>query len=216
MKFILNKDKLVDIVKAENEKNPNSGSINYYEAEVEYDESWNGLSIEAILIKKEEEEGTSVAVIDNKVFIDKKLNGRYSIGFVGYTIENNVKTYQISTDLQAINFIKGAGEIEVSNAEDVPTPSEWEIYMAQLQEFMNNANQIIDEANTLDVDADGEILTITKKDGTQKEVNIKGEKGDCNFATFEVNNNMELVMNKTEDMLLEFNLNENGELEVII
>lgn len=212
MKFILNKD----TISIEKDTVPNSGSINYYEAEVEYDDSWNELSIEAIFLKENEDKGTSVAVINNKMYIDQKLRGSFLIGFKGYTIENNVKTYQISTNLQRVHFNLGAGEIEVSNAEDVPTPSEWEIYIAQLQEFMNNANQIIDEANTLDVDADGEILTITKKDGTQKEVNIKGEKGDCNFATFEVNNNMELVMNKTEDMLLEFNLNENGELEVII
>lgn len=44
----------------------------------------------------------------------------------------------------------------------------------------------------------------------------KGEKGDCNFATFEVNSNMELVMNKTEDMLLDFSLSEDGILSVII
>lgn len=214
MKFILNKDKLVDIVK--DEKNPNSGSINYYEAEVEYDESWSGLNIEAIFRKDKEEKGKSIAVINNKMQIDQELYGRYYIGFKGYKIENEIKIYQISTNLVPMFYPQGAGEIETTNADDVPKPSEWEIYMAQLQEFMNNANQIIDEANTLDVDADGETLTITKKDGSQKEVNIKGEKGDCNFATFEVNNNMELVMNKTEDMLLEFNLNENGELEVII
>ena len=44
----------------------------------------------------------------------------------------------------------------------------------------------------------------------------KGEKGDCNFATFKVNSNMELVMNKTEDMLLDFSLSEDGILSVII
>ena len=44
----------------------------------------------------------------------------------------------------------------------------------------------------------------------------KGEKGDCNFATFEVSDTMELVMNKTEDMLLEFILSEDGYLSVAI
>lgn len=44
----------------------------------------------------------------------------------------------------------------------------------------------------------------------------KGEKGDCNFATFEVNADMELVMNKTEDMLLDFSLSEDGILSVVI
>lgn len=51
-----------------------------------------------------------------------------------------------------------------------------------------------------------------------EKVNIrgpKGEKGDCNFATFTIENGC-LIMNKTDDILLEFNLNANGELEVII
>lgn len=48
MKFILNKDKL----EIENIELVNSGSISYYEADVEYDESWNGLAIEAVMLKK--------------------------------------------------------------------------------------------------------------------------------------------------------------------
>lgn len=42
----------------------------------------------------------------------------------------------------------------------------------------------------------------------------QGPKGDCNFATFEIENG-NLIMNKTEDLLLDFELN-NGYLEVII
>ena len=60
-------------------------------------------------------------------------------------------------------------------------------------------------------------LGIKKENETDYEyVELKGETGDCNFATFEINNNMELVMNKTDDMLLDFRLNNNMELEVII
>ena len=174
MKFVLNKDKLL----IQETQYLNSGSINYYEAEVEYDEAWNNLSKEAILIKTGENTGKSIAVVNNKIFIDQDVKGSYSIGFIGYTIENNVKVYQISTKLKTIFFAKGAGEIEVSNSSEVPTPSEWEIYLAQVQEFINNGNEIINQANNLDVDLEGNILTITKKDGTEESVNTKGEKGD--------------------------------------
>ena len=65
-------------------------------------------------------------------------------------------------------------------------------------------------------------LTITKADGTKESVEIldgeKGEKGDageCNFATFEIENGS-LIMNTNENMLLDFKINENGELEVVI
>lgn len=137
MKFILNKDKLI----IEDKEKPNSGSVKYYEAEVEFDESWNDLTKEIIIVPKEcgsySNIGTSSMVINNKVFIDKSLSGFYGIGFIGYTIENEEKTYQISTNLQSIHFRKGAGEIEISD-EDVPTPTQWEIYYAQIQELIQN------------------------------------------------------------------------------
>lgn len=174
MKFQINKDYLTLIDK----KEPiNSGSINYYEIECVFDESWNNLVKKAIIIKKGSDKGVSIAVIDDKIYIDKNNFGFYKIGFVGYSIENEEKTYQISTNLKEIYFNKGAGEIETTNGEDIPTPTEWEIYLASIQEFINNANVIINQANNLDVDANGEILTITKKDGSTKDVNIKGDIG---------------------------------------
>lgn len=176
MKFILDKDK-VQILDKHNLK---SGSINYYIAEVEHDESWNGLTIEARIVRKEngiiQEIGKSIAVINNEMYIDKELSGTYAIGFIGYTIENNVKTMQISTNLVGLYFNMGAGEIEVDNSQEIPTPSEWEIYLSQVQEFMNNANSKINQANNLDLDVSktGKVatVTITKKDGIMKSVDI--------------------------------------------
>lgn len=213
MNFIINDNVLK--VQHDERQMPRSGTINDYLENVITDESWQGLTIVCKIVKENGNAGIERAVIDGKVYIDKEIKERYAIGFIGYTIENDVKTYQKSTNLIIIPYVKGAGEIE-TEGEEIPTPSEWEIYVSQIQEFIRQGQLIVDGANNLDVDSDGTILTITKKDGTQKSVNVKGEKGDCNFATFEVNSDMELVMNKTEDMLLEFNLNENSELEVII
>lgn len=143
MKFILNKDTLeLDKIVV-----GNSGSVNYYEAEVEYDESWNNLNIEAVIVKKDEDVGTSIAVINNKFFIDKNLSGTYYIGFVGYTIENDKKTYQISSNLKGIYFDKGAGEIETEN-EELPTPSEWEIYIAQIKSIVSDIEGLTDKLNS--------------------------------------------------------------------
>lgn len=243
MKFIINGDKL----KIEQAETINSGSFKDYLMPVEYDESWDNLNIEAIIAQDKSNQGISRAVIDNQVYIDMPQKKRYIIGFIGYTIENNQKIRQKTTDLKIIPMLKGAGEIEVTNTEEIPTESEWEIYLAQVQEFIDNGNEIITQANNLDIDVNKEgriaTITITKKDGTQKSedvedgigldynwqgtsLGIKKETeqeyeyvdlvGDCNFATFEINENMELVMNKTTDMLLDFEINENGELEVII
>lgn len=213
MNFIINDNVLK--VQHDDKQMPRSGTINDYLENVITDNSWEGLTVVCKIIKEKGNIGIERAVINGQVYIDKEIKERYAIGFIGYTIESNVKTYQKSTNLVIIPYVKGAGEIE-TEGEEIPTPSEWEIYVSQIQEFIRQGQQIVDGANNLDVDSDGTILTITKKDGTTKEVNVKGEKGDCNFATFEVNSDMELVMNKTEDMLLEFNLNENSELEVII
>ena len=162
MKFIINKDELtVD----DKEEIFNSGSVNYYEAEVEFDESWNRLTVKAVIVPMEygayEDEGKSVAVINNKIYIDKKMSGTYGIGFVGYTIEDDIKTYQISTNLQSIWFNKGAGEIETSE-EDLPTPSQWEIYIAQIQEMLDNIETVPSGGTTGQVlakktDADGDV-----------------------------------------------------------
>lgn len=43
--------------------------------------------------------------------------------------------------------------------------------------WIEQANAKLNEIDTFDVDADGETLTITKKDGTTKEVDIKGDTG---------------------------------------
>ena len=66
MKFILNKDRLT-IEKSKTERQ-NSGSINYYLVDIEHDEEWNGLSIEAILVNSNGE-GIHRAVINNQFYI---------------------------------------------------------------------------------------------------------------------------------------------------
>lgn len=176
MKFILNKDEL----EIQDEECLNSGSVKYYEAEVEHDEEWNGLTIEAVIVRKEggaiQDIGTGIAVINNKIYVDKELSGSYAIGFIGYTIEDEVKTMQISTNLVGLYFNMGAGEIEVDNSQEIPTPSEWEIYLSQVQDFINNANAKINQANNLDLDVSktGKVatVTITKKDGIMESVDI--------------------------------------------
>ena len=135
MKFILDKDTLT----VTDVETINSGSVNYYEADVEYDKSWDNLVIKAILINNCKDEGTQVAVINNKVFLDRNKSGRFKIGFIGYKIENEQKVYQISTNLQSIFIQKGAGGFEIEEG-NVPTPTEWEIYIAQIQEMLKDVS----------------------------------------------------------------------------
>ena len=157
MRFILNKDTL----EIENIEVVKSGSVNYYEADVEYDESWNGLTIEAVIVKTDEDTGTSVAVINNKIYIDRNTKGTHCIGFVGYKIEEEKKIYQVSTNLQKMYFDLGAGEIETQN-EEVSTPTEWEIYIAQIQEMLNSSKISVSDLEKVLQD----ILEAIQKGGT--------------------------------------------------
>lgn len=143
MKFILNDDKLT----IDNKNYLNSGSVKYYEIEVNYNLAWENLTIEAKLIKEDDKKGSAVLVIDNKVYIDRNIKGNYFIGFVGYEIKNNEKVYQISTNLINVYFQRGAGEIEINESE-IPSTSQWEIYTDQIQDMvkgLENEVQLVEE-----------------------------------------------------------------------
>lgn len=101
------------------------------------------------------------------------------------------------------------------NAE-IEQPDEYETWIEIANTKLNQFDNLNVEVKKVD---NISTLTITKKDGTTNSVEIldgeKGDKGDCNFATFDIEDGV-LIMNTTEDMLLDFNLNDKGELEVII
>lgn len=164
MKFVINKDTLT----IEENKFYNSGSVDYYEAEIQFDETWNDLTIEAIITKMGENKGISRSPINNKLMLDIQEFGTYTIGFVGYKIENEEKIYQISTDLGVIQYNQGAGEIETEN-EPIPTVTEWEIYIAQIQDMIDNIEDMDITAEKIGKQT---TITITKKDGTIQEVVI--------------------------------------------
>lgn len=162
MKAKINKDRLT-ITELECQ---NSGSVNYYELLCEFDASWNGLNKEMVLAQGID--GIHRAVIDNKVYIDKEKSGIYDIGFVGYTIENNEKIYQVSTNLVAVNIQRGAGEIDIVEGH-IPTPTEWETYISQIYDMISD----IQDMDISAVKVDGvTTVTITKRDGTTQTVQI--------------------------------------------
>lgn len=182
MKFILNNDKLI----IEDKTYINSGSIKFYEIEVEHNNLWNDLIIEARLIKEDSEKGVALSVINNKVYVDKNISGNYFIGFIGYKLENNEKIYQISTNAINLYFQRGGGEIEISD-EDLPSISQWDIYIAQIQDITRNLeNEVkiverklergdfngkngkdgISPEVTITENSDGALITITDANGT--------------------------------------------------
>jgi len=96
------------------------------------------------------------------------------------------------------------------NAE-IEQPDEYETWVEIFETYINQIENLNIEIEKVE---NTTYVTLTKKDGSQETYEIKD--GTSNFATFEINDNMELVCYTTDDMYLEFNINDNGELEVLI
>lgn len=203
MRFILNKDK----VTLEGYFDTNvSGTIKYYEIPIEHDETWENLVIKAIIVNKDEDTGEEISVINNKFFIDKKKSGTYRVGFVGYTIENEQKVYQVSTDLVSFIIDKGAGEIEGVESHDIPTPSEWEVYIAQIQSMVDdfedkiptklsqlqNDNHTVQDENYVHTDNNFSNEDKTKLDSLENydDTEIKDDIQEINGDIDEINTNL--------------------------
>ena len=221
MKFILNKDDL----EIKETHLLNSGSTKYYEATVEYDEQWKRLTIVAVMTKKGESIGKNIAVINNRVYIDEDISGTYLIGFVGYTIENEQKTYQISTNLKSIYFNKGAGEIQTQN-EIVPTPSEWEIYVSQLQTIVDDmkaelhieVEEVEEKLENGDFNGKSayEVAIDNGFEGTETEwlaslEGKQGDRGDSGIVAFELREGNLIAISEAEENINKFKIS-NGHM----
>lgn len=99
---------------------------------------------------------------------------------------------------------------ESINAE-IEQPDEYETWVEIFDTYLNAIDNINIEMEKIE---DTTYVTLTKKDGTTETVEIKD--GGSNFASFEINDNMELICNTTDDMYLEFDINDDGELSVLI
>lgn len=109
MKININKD-YASIVE---EESLNSGAVNLYEVEPTFSEEWDNLTIKMIVL-----DGNNVAIavgyMDGKFTIPELEEGVYNIGFVGYSVENEIKTKQISTNLIPKMLYKGAGDNSIT------------------------------------------------------------------------------------------------------
>ena len=190
-----------DNVEIVNEKNINSGAIQYYEVKLNFDESWNGLTKVMKMINVNDGEAQEVAVIDDtKVCIDAEYHGTYDIGFIGYTVEGDKKIYQISTELKPIYVDMGAGEITGSNR--VPKLNEWELYIQQIKEMCDGV--VIDRIEKTATEDLVDTHTIFYTNGTKYEFTVtnahtpvKGEDYYTNEEKTEMKNEILSSVNTT-------------------
>ena len=138
----------------------NSGSIDYYEIDTEFTSDWDNLTKYAIINGAE---AVKIPVVANKVKVDRNTSGTYYIGFVGYTIDDDKKTFQISTNLQPIYFQIGAGELPAADPQDLPDPTTWEAYLNEIQAIVDGAENVNITSEKIE---DTTYITTTDKTGT--------------------------------------------------
>lgn len=200
----------------------NSGGIDYYEVKVEFDETWNDLTKYAILVKKDDSTTKRINIIDNKFYINTKNSGMHYIGFLGFKLnEKGEKIYQIPTNLVSKRLIQSAGSFDEEES-DVPSASEWELYIAQIQDIIagissipkgGTTGQVLTKLSNNDEDADWQ----EEKDPTvpahvkaikQEDIsnwNNKAEKGNIPTKVSELENDSEFI-NKSITNLVNYYL----------
>jgi hypothetical protein len=117
--------------------------VNEFALEFEFDDSWN---YETKYVIFDNEESTyKRPIINNQVIIPSELlNGKTTIQIYAQDVENNeiVKrkpSFKYSFSILNSLFPEGVEE------NDLPTPSQWEIYISQIEEMCNNLQDQFDD-----------------------------------------------------------------------
>ena len=117
--------------------------INEFAIEFEFDDSWNYET--KYVIFDNEETTYKRPIINNQVIIPSELlNGRTTIQIYGQNVENGeiVKrkpSYKYSFSI--LNSLSTEGQEE----SELPTPSQWELYISQIEELCNDLQDQFDD-----------------------------------------------------------------------
>jgi len=146
---------------------------------------------------------------------------------VGETYQLPVKSVLTKTGRTNLQLVitEGVDEEEIpifkSNKFYLVTNASINAEIEQPDEYLSwieTANTKLNQMDNLDIDASKEgkvsTITITKKDGSEESVEVLD--GTFEFGSFEVNDDMELICYLGDDADLEFLINDNGEMEVLI
>ena len=122
-------------------------------------------------------------IVNNKCSFPSEVlvkKGMVEIGVVAYLVESGQEIKRYNPSPVFINTLAGSLK-EAKNTQPI-TPSEMEQYEQALNDGLNAISEAIDNAERLDIDAtktdNVATITITKQDGTTKEVEIlDGETG---------------------------------------
>ena len=159
------------------------------------------------------------SILNNECFIPAEVlqeRGNVIFGVYAYKVIEDKLELRYSPHPTYFDVLLGSYNQDVEESQEI-TPSQFEQYMQALNNGLNQVQDSISELNQATDNANDLVDEINQKLENGDFKGEKGDKGDCNFATFEINlDTGELEMNKTEDLLLDFDINSDGYMEVVI
>lgn len=153
--------------------NINAGEYNITPCEFTFTEEYENLAKEAIFSSCD---GSVIktSILSNQCTIPFEVlqqEGNVLLGVYAYETDDDELVLRYSPTPQYFNVKKGS--FQVGNDPDLPSPTEWERVLEQI-------NQAIEETNNLNITANKEgkvtTITITKKDGTTQTIEIEDGK----------------------------------------
>lgn len=192
MKLIVNPHKI------EIEKTPvNEREVNITECQFEFSEEITNEFVKEAYFTLNGESYKQV-IVNNECDIPHEVlekKGTVEIGVVAFIIEDETIVKRYNPSPVYISTLDGSLK-DAENSQPI-TPSEFEQYeqalqdgLAEVDERLDEANAIIEQANNLDINVEktGKVatVTITDKTGTDKSVNVCD--GDSGIVLFEIDN----------------------------
>lgn len=121
-----------------------------------------------------------IDIVDNECSIPAEVLEKefetITLGVYGYAVDqsDNLELRYSPTPFEF--YVERGSYKEGGETPEIITPTQYELYSQKLQEGLNEIDEAVQEANNLDLDAEKvehtTTVTITKKDGTTKEVDI--------------------------------------------
>jgi len=119
--------------------------VNQYAIEFDFDETWNFEEKYCVFQDEFEEQTFKRAIINNQVIVPGELlNGRITIQVYGQNIENDVITNR-QPSLKYVFSILNSLPTNASEEQNVPTPTQWELYIEQIEEMCNGLQSQFDD-----------------------------------------------------------------------
>ena len=186
-----------------------TGNVETYPIQLTFSEEYKNLAKTIIYLADEEtikQSVTNETEVNIPFEVLEKLREHLYIGVFAYEIKDKLIVKRYSTNLVSVPVSKGS---YIDGYEPVIEPSVWERYIYEMQRILDDAELVLSETNQIKEDTNQiknqtEIIkneTNKIKEDTEEIKNIvKDFATAIQFATFDVDNDMQLGINTAEKL----------------